>query len=316
MNATEWWKTFDLNTELHTAGGFIYDGLYQLEQCKHLQYKDEIFEILYHLAVGFERLMKVSIVLLEHTDKVNQTRFENSLHTHDLCRLLPRIRGKRKVALGKPHDALIHCLSEFYRVYRYDRYQLATVRQRDRLRTSFQRVIEKGGGIKVGGPDELFPPADMRRIRRYVGKITGKVCAELYHVIAVVASKKNIYTSELRSDSKAYKIFVRKEYDFESESIALKELLLFLFKTHEETPLAKILKDVHPLPFDPPLAVERMAAFIRNTERFELVDMVEEMHEEFQKLGERKEWLEWFGPDANNIFTEDEFEEMREPPPP
>jgi len=54
-----------LGKEIEIACGFIYDGLRNLHEMESLHYDTEIFSVLYNLAVGLERLLKVTVVLVE-----------------------------------------------------------------------------------------------------------------------------------------------------------------------------------------------------------------------------------------------------------
>lgn len=85
MNETQWWKNFSLGQELSVAGTFIYDGLRGFYELDQLDFADDIFEVLYHLSVGIERLMKIAIILLEHDGTADQEAFEKSLTTHNHC---------------------------------------------------------------------------------------------------------------------------------------------------------------------------------------------------------------------------------------
>lgn len=60
------WKNFNLGIELDMAGNFIYNGLKHLDEMESFYYEDEIFNFLYQIAVGVERLEKISLILLEN----------------------------------------------------------------------------------------------------------------------------------------------------------------------------------------------------------------------------------------------------------
>ena len=79
MTPSEYWKNFRLGEEIHISGAFIYNGLRQFHELKSLDIADELFEFLYELSVGLERLLKIAVVLYEHTDTVDQDELERSL---------------------------------------------------------------------------------------------------------------------------------------------------------------------------------------------------------------------------------------------
>jgi len=83
MNKHQAWKNFNLGQELSISGAFIYNGLRRFHEMQELDHTDEIFEFLYNLSVGFERLLKIAVILIEHKDDSNQEALEKSLITHN-----------------------------------------------------------------------------------------------------------------------------------------------------------------------------------------------------------------------------------------
>lgn len=73
------WKNFSLGSELQVAGSFIYNGILAFDEMEHFYYEHEVFECLYQLAVGIERLAKVTVILLEHDPEMDHDDFEKSL---------------------------------------------------------------------------------------------------------------------------------------------------------------------------------------------------------------------------------------------
>ncbi|MEL6949080.1 MAG: hypothetical protein AAGM16_02980 [Pseudomonadota bacterium] len=82
MNSEEFWKNFNLLDEISIAGAFVYNGLRRFHEMQRLDYTDELFEFLYNLSVGIERLLKVAVVLLEHDETTDVEDLEESLITH------------------------------------------------------------------------------------------------------------------------------------------------------------------------------------------------------------------------------------------
>ena len=98
MNPSNFWKNFRLGEEIHIAGVFIYNGLRRFHELKKLDFSDELFEFLYELSVGFERLLKIAVILYEHNDSTDQQELERSIITHNHLELVHRLR--KHVALG------------------------------------------------------------------------------------------------------------------------------------------------------------------------------------------------------------------------
>ena len=65
MDRSEYWKNFKLGKELDISGRFIYNGLQCFHHLEHFCYEEEIFEFLYNVSVGIERLLKVCVILIQ-----------------------------------------------------------------------------------------------------------------------------------------------------------------------------------------------------------------------------------------------------------
>nr|VFK37614.1 MAG: hypothetical protein BECKSD772F_GA0070984_101717 [Candidatus Kentron sp. SD]VFK41293.1 MAG: hypothetical protein BECKSD772E_GA0070983_101112 [Candidatus Kentron sp. SD] len=63
MKTTEFWKNFKLGEELSISGTFIYNGMRRFHEIRIFDYTDEVFEVFYNLSIGFERLLKIAVVL-------------------------------------------------------------------------------------------------------------------------------------------------------------------------------------------------------------------------------------------------------------
>ncbi|MPN13625.1 hypothetical protein SDC9_160947 [bioreactor metagenome] len=101
MTKEEFWKNFNIGREVQLSGNFIYDGLLIFDQMEHFSNEDEIFEFLYFVSVGLERLLKACVVLIEHSDDTDQKEFEQGLITHNHSDLLMRVEKKHQLNLGK-----------------------------------------------------------------------------------------------------------------------------------------------------------------------------------------------------------------------
>ena len=83
--------------------------------------------MLYDLSVGFERLLKIAVVLLEHEEAADDDALEKSLITHNHLELLKRVGRCTRVGLASPHKEFLGLLGTFYKSLRYDRFTLASV---------------------------------------------------------------------------------------------------------------------------------------------------------------------------------------------
>ncbi|MED3962837.1 hypothetical protein [Niallia taxi] len=83
MEAKTFWKNFSLGKEFYIAGCFIFNGLKAFDSLKNFTQEDEIFEFFYNSSVEMERLLKVVVILIEHSDTIDQEKFAKSLITHN-----------------------------------------------------------------------------------------------------------------------------------------------------------------------------------------------------------------------------------------
>lgn len=112
MNPEKWWKNFALGVELDASGTFIYNGIKSLDELNSFQYPVDTFEILYNLSVGIERLLKISIILIEHVENSNIEELEKSLITHNTIELFNRVDGQRNLELADMHKEFLALLSK------------------------------------------------------------------------------------------------------------------------------------------------------------------------------------------------------------
>lgn len=304
MERTQFWKNFNLGTELSLSGSFIYNGLRSFHDMDTLYYEEDIFEVLYSFSVGIERLLKIAVVLVEHSESVDQEKFEQSLITHNHQDLLNRVKQKQKIKLGVIHNDFLQMLSKFYKTYRYDRYSLLTLSPHGKEKKNFHNFISKH--LKIEIQDE-FPSQitqNSNKIKKFIGKTVGKIAENLYGVIKSVASDLNIYTYEITVYSKAYKIFMKKEYNFLNEDILWKEILIYLMNSSELTCLKKFLMTIDPLEFDPGLIPDYLQSFGSDKKKLERMDELETLYKDIDSVKERLQLIDMIT-NANFIFDDE-----------
>ena len=144
MTRELFWKNFNLGTELQISGSLIYNGLYIFDELESFHFEEEIFEFLYNISVGLERLMKIVIILATH-DKINYKKdlFEEKIKTHNHKKLMELIRKYHKVNLGKQHFDFLDLLDDFYHNMRYDRFSIDNVRNYDKEKKHFESFFIK-----------------------------------------------------------------------------------------------------------------------------------------------------------------------------
>jgi hypothetical protein len=282
------WKNFRLGSELQISGAFIYNGLFTLENMKTFHYEEESFEFLYQIAVGIERLEKVAIVLLDHDNSVPQELFEKSLRTHNHVQLLNRIKKKRQVILNTRHDKFLDLLTSFYKSTRYDRFRFSSVFYPPQDQHRLIRFISDELNIKIG-ISLPFSTGVTPQIKSFLGEVIGKIVGQLHDIVQQEASRLNALTYELPYDSKAFKIFNLREFDFVNEKLMQREALLYVLKKFPMDGLKKFIEGIDALPFDNMHTNKYLESIMNFQGDRTVVDEMEHLYE-VQKIDEdRKE---------------------------
>jgi hypothetical protein len=294
MNKHEAWKNFNLGQELSISGAFIYNGLRRFHEMQVLDHTDEIFEFLYNLSVGLERLLKIAVVLVEHKDDSNQEVLEKSLITHNHLELMKRVRQHCKVNFGAPHNEFLALLSTFYTSLRYDRFTLSSVYDPDRERNALCSFLSKYLKVDLEQSSGFFATQNDTRYRKYIRGIVTKISSALFEVVRNKASELNLYTYELRHGSRAETIFLG-QADLPAEEVLWKELLVFFMNTKSSSGHLEFLRSIEPLEFDPELAGDYLQCFQSDTAKAFVMDELDCLYSELEKPGERLEMMSVIG---------------------
>lgn len=310
MKPDEFWKNFRLGEELAISGNFIYDGLRRFHEMKRLDHDEELFDFLYHVSVGLERLTKIAIVLCEHKATTDQEVLEKSLITHNLNDLIARLKTSSPINLGKSHNGLISILTTFYNSLRYDRFTLASSFSGRKERKAMVGWLEKSLNITLDHGNTLFGIDNPERCRKFVRRTILKISRQIYEVIQKEARRLNLYTYELRHASKAESVFLR-EVDIANEDILWKELLVFFMNTRSSSGYLRFLREIEPLDFDPALADEYLACFSSDSAKAMVMDELEHHYSELE--GGSRSRLETMAIiNAPNVHFDDEDEDGEE----
>lgn len=240
-------KSMQMSKELNFAGDFIYESAKKTMQLENAHDDFTINAILYNGSIGVERLQKIYLLLCEYVSHEEPLKF----HTHNLIILENDVYSESNEKLFKNGIKLISMFVEYYSDYRYGNFDLETKEKTlNNLFTSFLRTINKKTNF-----DFILTPIDFERYKKFYIDTLGKVANHYYKLIRNKACDLGIYTYELSSLSNSTRVFSlgndKTLYDeMVLEQEAIKELLLYFYKTHSDCNVFKAFNELDPLEFD------------------------------------------------------------------
>ncbi|MFE1628654.1 hypothetical protein ACFLFF_18055 [Brevibacillus reuszeri] len=292
-NSHYYYKNFNMGLEIDIAGTFIYDGINNLKIMQNFDIESEVFSFLYHISVGIERMQKVIIVLLEEID--GEEEFEKSLISHNHCDLHDRIRSKKSINFHEKQNEFLQLITRFYKGGRYNNYAISSELKRDVI--AINNYFKKY--VTYKSDPSYFDNRDKEK--ELLGRVIGSITSTYYNLIESICSEKNIYTYELRNKSKAQKVFLP-EYKKNSlneininETIAFKELVIFLLNTGQSDGFLEFMKQVSPLNIDIAFLKQYLSEVIKGEISQQLIDEVEHLYYEEENIKERLELLSLIG---------------------
>lgn len=308
MKPSDFWKNFRLGEEIHISGSFIYNGLRRFHELKKLDFPEELFEFLYELSVGLERLLKIAVVLYEHTDLKDQDELERSLITHNHLDLVSRLSQHVDLKLGTTHNDLLALLGTFYKSLRYDRFALTSVYEGKKEGKAICQFLDKHLKVGLSNSDSFFGVYNDDRYRSFIRRTVLKIARAVYGVIKDRARQINLYTYELRGGSKAESVFLR-EVDIADEDVLWKELLIFFMNVKAENGYLRFLRETPPLDFDPAQISDYLDCFKSDSSKAAVMDELEHWYGEMERNGrsDRLERIKAIG--APNMYFFDEEDE-------
>ncbi|WP_336066749.1 hypothetical protein [Nitratireductor rhodophyticola] len=293
MRPDEYWKNFNLGTELDIAGRFLFNGLQAFHEMRNFAVEEDAFEFLYGVAVGIERLLKIAVILTEHDAANDQAEFEDGLKTHNHQLLIQRLQKRHQFDLAGMTNEFIGILSTFYKSHRYGRYSLGSVHAPARERDELITFLEKHLKVEINISGMFDSTRNERRYKMFIGRTISKIVLPIFHIIRNEAGRLNLYTYEIQYGSKASKIFLRESFDFEDEDILQGELIAYFVSGEESGPNSRFIRDlIKPLPFDPALEADYLSALRSDRYKQEVLDELEGHYEDVEDFKDRRNMLE------------------------
>jgi hypothetical protein len=217
--------------------------------------------------------------------------FEKSLITHNTIDLANRLNDHVNLGLSNLHNEFLALLSKFYKTHRYGRYSLNSIPYIYSEKVQFLEFIQKHLCIEFDISNEFIFIENTDRIRKFIGKIVKKITDSSFSVIRTRAFDLNIYTDEIRSDSKAFKVFYGNRLDFIDEKLVKKEMLLYLMHPNTCGDRIDMLRSFDCLELEPDLAPQYIKAVLSGAHPPYLLEEVEEQYSKVSSIGERIQML-------------------------
>lgn len=287
MNRDEWWKNFALGMEVDASGTFIYNGIHALDGLESFHHPVDVFEVLYNLSIGIERLLKVAIVLIEHDQHTDMETFEESLKSHNTVALAQRVGKGVDIDLSSVQWEFLSLLATFYKTHRYGRYSLSAVPDIEEEKKMFLIYISKHLNIPLATGDDFFPAQNTDRIRKFIGRVVKGIIWKVFSIIGRESTRLNIYTTELRGDSKALKVFYGERLDFIDERVKKKEMILYLMSQDARGAHIDLLRSCEPLDLDPAMTPYYIKALLNDRDMHFVEGEIDVLYEEVENIAER-----------------------------
>ncbi|SDJ24275.1 hypothetical protein SAMN04487760_10462 [Lachnospiraceae bacterium G41] len=304
MNKREFYQNFNMAIELDISGELIYNGMHEIYKINHFSNDGPTFSALYNLSMGIERLQKIVYVLWGMEEYTDETEFEKSLITHSHTGLRDKIQLLFKnqnieINFCERENDFFEIIQKFYNKARYERFNVGgSLNEEINLLRQFAEKYELIDKENDNNQDDYLVAT--LKMKETIGRIVGVISKKYYELIYEGSSKKFLFSYELRSDSKAQKIFLG-EYSHNSlmraqldEAIALKELLIYFRKTKDKTPFLKFVDNIDPLDFDPAMLEDYLETIIRGEVPQSLIDEVDYLYGEKGNIRERIDLVDLF----------------------
>lgn len=301
-NKTWSYKNFNMVVELDIAGEFIYNGIKEFNRMQHITNDAPTFFSLYNISVGLERLQKIVLVLWKLDEETDVEQFEKSLITHSHSSLRDEIRKYAKDSkcshLNERENDFITLIQKFYNTARYHRFN---INGENNIETSiFNHYISK----YIEEVPRCFTKEGIiltDQIKEFLGRVVGSISYKYYQLIKEGSDRNFTFTYELRSGSKAQKVFLlenKKKSLMEgqlNERISFKEILIYLRNSREKTAFFKFVDNIEPLEFDSALINYYLEELAEGEVSQDLMDEVEYLYGENGHSKERVETVDLVG---------------------
>ena len=117
-------------------------------------------------------------------------------------------------------------------------------------------------------------------IKKAIGETISNIVTPIYNVICDTAYQLGIFTGEIRYESKSFKIFVEKEFTFEKEHIAQREVLLHLLHSDKKDEYINKLQSISPVELGEYPTEQYISYLMDFTNHTEIKDEISQVYED------------------------------------
>ena len=135
--------------------------------------------------------------------------------------------------------------------------------------------------------EAFIPIENTNQIRRFVGKIVQRIAKAAFSSIQKDTDRLNIYTDELRAESKALKVFYGDRLDFIDEERKKKEIILWLMNPQTRGSHIDLVRSFGSLDLDPALAPYYIEALLEESRLPFVEERIDELYTGLEDVGER-----------------------------
>lgn len=190
-----------LQREINNASMFVYEAIERINKTQvFIEESADVFNFLYNLSVGFERVQKIVLHLLDIKESNDFCiKFNEKYHIHNHAELHNYIKGKEDPKLNETQIRLLNLLSDFYLNNRYGRYdQIGEYKFEAKELIHF---VERSTGKKIEKLDRDCYKNDIW-VKKFLTTQIVNLLRLYYNSVRNLSKSFNIYVDEAPSESR------------------------------------------------------------------------------------------------------------------
>lgn len=310
MNKLDYFRNFNIGSEINLAGSFAYNALSIINAAQDIYQSDQIFLFLYNAAVSVERMQKCVLFMYGDYEESGIDQFAKIIKNHGHQKLQAKIIEYTGSKLPSDQNALLLLLQDYYEKGRYSN---LSANNRYDYKSEFEDYVKTCyGGSMI---ERHFSREDTfvtEQAKEHIGRTLGKLLYSYFELVRKKAYELNLYTYELRNGSPAQKVFLNHfpkrslQAVNDSERNSLAELIVFISNSTETTGFLNFIRSIQPLDLDPHMIQEYLVDIMNRQIPQSLVDEVASIYEDMapKEVQERKEYLSVIG--ATHVYFDED----------